>query len=153
MLLALENVTLENAPIMEYRKIHKKDGFSLMELAIAIALVLGIMYYMINSTALFSSSDSMNVKQDMENLTTYIKTYSSLRKDHRCPATLDELLEDIPASDSTTGRDEGAVIDSNRREAILDPWGNEYIYTLETGERSGSITSTLGGTGEYTVKF
>lgn len=132
---------------------HKIAGFSLAELAIAISLVLGIMYYLLNNTSLFSASDSMNVKQDMDNLTTYIRTYSSLRKDHKCPASLDELLEDIPAAESSTGRDESAVIDSGQRDEIVDPWGNEYTYTLDTGERSGSITSTLGGTGEYTVKF
>lgn len=151
MLRALE---VSPASLMFYRDTReKRAGFSLMELAIAIALVLGIMFYMIDGNALFSSSDSMNVKEDMNNLRTYIKTYSNLRKDHQAPASLDDLLVGIPASESSTGRDEPAVVDSAHRDSILDPWGNEYTYTLDAGGRNGTISSSLGGSGEYSVNF
>ena len=150
----LRKLEITPEKIAEFRAKHKKTpGFSLVEMAIAITLALGIMYYLLSDNSLFSASDSMNVKQDMQNLATYVKTYASLKKDHKYPATLDELLEDIPASESSTGRDESAVIDSNNRDEIVDPWGNEYEYVLDAGERSGSITSSLGGTGEVSIKF
>lgn len=131
----------------------KKRGFWSVEMALCFAIALGFIVYLFTGNSLFGASDSTAAKTDMRNLSTYVRTYQSQRKDHKLPDTLDELLTGVTAAESASGKDEAPIINPDTRSEVLDPWGNEYEYNVSTDGSSGTITCSMGGDGEVTVNF
>lgn len=131
----------------------KRKGFWSVEMALCFAIALGFILYLFTGSSLFGASDSTAAKTDMRNLSTYVRTYQSQRKDHKLPDSLDDLLTGVSASESASGKDEAAIINPDTRNEILDPWGNEYEYNVTADGSAGTITCTMGGEGSVTVNF
>lgn len=131
----------------------KRKGFFSVELAVCFAVALIFIIYLFTGNSLFGSSYSASAKTDMKNLSAYVRMYQAQRQDHKLPDSLDDLLTGVTAAESASGKDEEPIINPDTRDEVLDPWGNEYEYTVTADGNAGTITCTMGGEGSVTVNF
>lgn len=152
-LLSLDTAMKEK--MKEVRKGYKKKGFFSIEFAIIIVVALILLAaYLYKSSSLVNSANHTSAMRDMDSLRTAILIYQTQTKTGQAPAKLDDLLTGVTSTNAADGKDHAALIDGSKRgNKIVDPWGNEYTYTLNTDKVSGSITCTEGGSGTSTIQF
>jgi general secretion pathway protein G len=114
------------------RNTRRARGFTLIEILVVV-LIIGLLVSVVgpNVWNTFIRSQKGVAKAQIENLKTALEQYRLNL--NRYPDTLDELLQPDP----TTGR---PWLD--RKSVPLDPWGNEYFYTVEA---DGSYVITCFG--------
>ena len=129
----------------------KKHGWVTWEIMLGVILVLVLIGGMVYKFPEIRNSTNRSAAfQDMQTIRTLVISYAGFRKDGRPPATLETLATSpsISADEAVDGADHGAFLDLSKRSTssgqILDPWGNEYEYTVNS-DGSGSIISTGGG--------
>lgn len=132
----------------------KRKGSLLLDIVIGIVLMM-IIYY-VATVSYPEYRNNANRSQALEDLRTIkqaVISYQGLSKVTPSSITMEDLQEGLSATESLDGTTHEALL----KEAKTDPWGGEYVITIDaSGARTISTSAAVSGGGldkEITIDF
>lgn len=132
----------------------KRKGSLLLDIIIGIVLMM-IIYY-VATVSYPEYRNNANRSQALEDLRTIkqaVISYQGLSKVTPSSITMEDLQEGLSATESLDGTTHEALL----KEAKTDPWGGEYVITIDaSGAGTISTSAAVSGGGldkEITIDF
>lgn len=127
-------------------KLKKRKGLTLMELLIVLGIIVVLIALSSGADWADEYSRYTTTKADMDTIVEGIKTYESMRRDKKLPASLGDLIIGVPKAQSKSDADTGRLV-AKEGEWTTDPstfkdqWDEAYIYD----PASRTLTSNNNG--------
>lgn len=137
------NNTLQEYKLIKENNIKKRQGSLLLDIVIGIVLMM-IIYY-VATVSYPEYRNNANRSQALEDLRTIkqaVISYQGLSKTTPSNITMEDLQTGLTANESIDGTTHEALL----KESKTDPWGGDYVITIDASG-SGTISTSAAVSG------